>query len=284
MRMFSASHRERFKMAKSELILSSGKIVVKPKTKALLYSIIVVVLFFACFLVIPIDFGSIRLEQTPVILKKLFTPAPGKTWGDYFAYMLKLDEPIMETIRMSFAGTTIGAVLCLPVAFLSSRNIVKSKWLYQPTRVIMNFIRTLPTLVVVVIGAFFFGFNVFTAIIAISVFTFGIMTKMLYDTIETVDMGPFEALEACGANKQKAFSYAIFPQVMPIYLSYFIYTFEINVRSSVVLGYVGAGGIGVVINENIGIYYDRVGAIIIVLFVIVIILQLFSSSVRNKIQ
>jgi phosphonate transport system permease protein len=271
-------------MARESFVLTNGKVVIKPRTKIWLYTAIVLVLFFACFLVIPIDFRTIRLAQVSVILEKLFTPAPGKTWGDYFAYMLKLDQPIMETIRMSFAGTTIGAALCLPFAFLCSRNIVKSKWIYQPTRVFMNFLRTLPTLVVVVVVAFFFGFNVFTAIIAISIFTWSIMTKMLYETIETVDMGPFEALEACGGNKTKAFSYAVFPQVMPIYLSYFIYTFEINVRSSVVLGYVGAGGIGVVINENIGIYYDRVGAIIIVLFVLVIAIQLFSSWVRSKLQ
>lgn len=271
-------------MASSVIVLSNGKKVVKPANKTWIYFIIVVLVFLSCFLVIPVDFGSIRLNQTTVILKMLFTPAPGKTWGDYFAYMLKIDQPIMETIRMSFGGTVIGAVLSLPFSFLCSKNIVRNKFVNNFFRIFMNFVRTIPTLVVVVIIAFFFGFNVLTAIIAIAIFTFGIMTKMLYETIETVDMGPFEALEACGANQTKAFSFSVLPQVFPIYLSYFIYTFEINVRSSVVLGYVGAGGIGVVINDSVGLYYDRIGAIVIVLFVLVISIQLFSSWVRSKLQ
>jgi len=271
-------------MSRQALVLTNGKVVNKPRSKTIWYFITVLVFFFACFFVIPVNFNSIRLNQTFVILKLLFTPAAGKTWGDYFAYMLKLDEPIMETIRMSFAGTTIGALLCIPFAFFSSSNIVKKKWIYQPVRTIMNFVRTIPTLVTVVVIAFFFGFNIFTAIIAIAVFTWGIMTKMMYETIETVDMGPFEALEACGANHSKAFSFAVIPQIFPIYLSYFIYVFEINVRSSVILGYVGAGGIGVVISDNIGMYYDRVGAVVIVLFFLVIAVQLFSSWIRNKLQ
>lgn len=266
------------------MVLSNGKTVVKPANKTWIYAVIVVLVFFACFLVIPVDFGSIRFNQTLVILEMLFTPAPGKTWIDYFSYMLKIDQPIMETIRMSFGGTVIGAVLSLPFSFLCSKNIVKNNFVNKFFRIFMNFVRTIPTLVVVVIVAFFFGFNVLTAIIAIAIFTFGIMTKMLYETIETVDMGPFEALEACGANQTKAFSFSVLPQVFPIYLSYFIYTFEINVRSSVVLGYVGAGGIGVVINDSVGLYYDRIGAIVIVLFVMVIAIQLFSSWIRSKLQ
>lgn len=106
----------------------------------------------------------------------------------------------------------------------------------------------------------------------------------MYEIIEAVDIGPLEALESSGANKLKGFFYAVFPQVLPVYLGYFIYNFEINVRSSVILGYVGAGGIGVDIENNIGYRYDRVGGIIIVLFVLVLLLQAVTRYVRGKLQ
>ncbi len=265
-------------------VLTNGKTVIQPSGKTWIYFSVVVGFFIFCMFFIPIDFFAIRLGQTFKILKMMFSPDEGDTWWDYFAYTERLVEPILETLSMSFGGTVIGAVASLPLAFLAARNVVKKPGIYQSARLIMNFVRTIPVFVIAVIASFFFGIGVLPGIAAIAVFTFGIMTKMLYEAIETVDMGPFEALEANGANKIIAFRYAIFPQIVPIYLSYFIYTFEINVRSSVVLGFVGAGGIGVVISENIGFFYERVGMAIIVLFALVIGIQSFSSYVRGKLQ
>jgi len=270
-------------MARS-IQLSNGKIVVAPRRYGWIAGIVVLLFFVGCMFFIPIDPTIIHLNQTTVLLELLFTPADGKTWADYFAYAPRLQEPFLETLRMSFAGTVIGAVACLPLAILSSRNIVKTAWIYQPFRLLMNFIRTIPSLVIAIIATFFFGIGVLPGILSIAIFTFGIMTKMLYETIETVDMGPFEALEACGGNKTEAFKVAIFPQVFPIYLSYFIYNFEINVRSSVILGFVGAGGIGAVIQNNMGMFYDRVGLIIIILLVLVMVIQFMSGSIRRRLQ
>lgn len=271
-------------MNKRTITLDNGKTVVKPRSKIILPTIIVGVFFIICSFFIPISWYSIRLKEFPVILIKMFSPAPGKTWADYFAYLPTLKDPIMETLRMSFIGSLIGSLAALPFAILSAKNIVKTPWIYQPVRFFLNLVRTIPTLVLAVVAMFFLGLGPLPGIVAISIFTFGIMAKMLYEIIETVDMGPLEALESCGANKLKGFSYAVFPQILPVYLGYFIYNFEINVRSSVILGYVGAGGIGLYINENIGFRYDRVGGIVIVLFVLVVIIQAFTSYVRGKLQ
>lgn len=264
--------------------LTNGKIVVAPKRYGWIYGVFITLFFLGCMYFIPIDPTTIRISETDVLLKMLFTPAEGKTWAEYFGYAVKLKEPFLETLRMSFAGTVIGAVACLPLAVLSSKNIVKTAWIYQPFRLIMNFIRMIPSLVIAIIATFFFGIGVLPGIISIAIFTFGIMTKMLYETIETVDMGPFEALEACGGNKTEAFKVSIFPQVFPIYLSYFIYNFEINVRSSVILGFVGAGGIGSVIEYNMGMFYDRVGLVIIILLVMVMAIQFTSGAIRRRLQ
>ena len=106
---------------------------------------------------------------------------------------------------------------------------------------------------------------------------------MLYEKIETVDMGPFEAMEAVGATRLKAFIGAIMPQILPSYLSICLYTFEINVRYAAILGYVGAGGIGLILNEKIGWReYDKLGMILIMLFITVVIIENVSKYIRER--
>jgi phosphonate transport system permease protein len=185
---------------------------------------------------------------------------------------------------MSFAGTIIGSLMAVPLDVLSAKNIVKKPYIYIPARTIMNLFRTIPAMVLALIAVFFVGIGVLSGIIAITLFTFGIMSKMLFEVIETVDMSPFEALESTGATKTEAFRFAVIPQVTPIFISYLLYIFEINVRSSTILGYVGAGGIGTVIKDNILYNYDRVGASIILMFGIVLVVQLLSSFLRRRIQ
>jgi len=148
----------------------------------------------------------------------------------------------------------------------------------------MNLFRTIPAMVLALIAVFFVGIGVLSGIIAITLFTFSIMSKMLYEVIETIDMNPVEALESTGASKIESLRYAVMPQVTPIFLSYLIYIFEINVRSSTILGYVGAGGIGMIIKDNILYNYDRVGASIILMFFVILVVQLFSSFARGRLQ
>ena len=93
------------------------------------------------------------------------------------------------------------------------------------------------------------GFGVLAGTVAIMIFTFAIMSKMLYERIETIDMGAYLAIEATGATKTRAFFTAVIPQIMGTYLSLSLYSFEINIRYAAILGYVGAGGIGVILNN-----------------------------------
>lgn len=118
---------------------------------------------------------------------------------------------------------------------------------------------------------------------AIAVFTFAYIGKQLFEIIETVDMGPFEAREALGATRVRAFITAVFPQVLPTYLSVSLFCLEGNVRYASILGYVGAGGLGLIMNGKIGWReYSSVGMILIVLFVTVVIIEWFSHAVRKR--
>ncbi|MDD3113833.1 MAG: phosphonate ABC transporter, permease protein PhnE [Candidatus Izemoplasmatales bacterium] len=268
----------------TKFTLENGKTVTKPFNKIWIIVGVVILLLYLFSLLIPVNLGLIQLSELKVILQKMFSPKGTRTWGDYFGYLLTLQEPLVDTLSMSFAGTLIGSLMAIPLAVLSAKNIVKKAYIYLPARTIMNLFRTIPAMVLALIAVFFVGIGVLSGIIAITLFTFSIMSKMLYEVIETIDMNPVEALESTGASKIESLRYAVMPQVTPIFLSYLIYIFEINVRSSTILGYVGAGGIGMIIKDNILYNYDRVGASIILMFFVILVVQLFSSFARGRLQ
>lgn len=128
-----------------------------------------------------------------------------------------------------------------------------------------------------------FGLGTMAGTCAIAVFTFAYVGKQLFEIIETVDMGPYEAMEALGATRLQAFTTAVFPQVLPTYLSVSLFCLEGNVRYASILGYVGAGGLGLIMNEKIGWReYDSLGMILIVLFVTVIVIEALSHWLRKR--
>ena len=140
-------------------------------------------------------------------------------------------------------------------------------------------------MVLAVIGVAFFGIGTKAGIFAMVVFTMGIMIKLMYEKIETVDMHPFEAAMSTGGSKPKSFVTSIVPQILPDYFSNVIYTFEINIRASVILGFVNAGGIGKLIQEAMNNYeYNQIGAILIPLLILVWLLTWLSSVTRRVTQ
>ncbi len=211
------------------------------------------------------------------LLVKIFQP----NW-EFFP---KVVSPLVDTIKMSILGTVIGCVIALPVAILASSNINKNIVVVSIFRFILALIRTLPTLIIALVCALIFSLGTFSGTIAIAIFTFGIVAKMLFESIETIDMGPFEAMEALGANKFQAFWSACVPQILPVYLSHSLYCFEMNVRASAILGYVGAGGLGITINERIGWRdYNSLGVVLLSLFVVVVAIDFFSEYLRRKLS
>ena len=211
------------------------------------------------------------------ILEKLFRPK----W-DFFP---KVITPLVDTIKMSILGTVIGCAAALPIAVLASSNIDHNKFIVSLLRVILGLIRTLPTLVIALVCALIFSLGTFAGTVSIAIFTFGIVAKMLYESIETIDMGPFEAMEALGADKFQAFWSACVPQILPVYLSHCLYCFEMNVRASAILGYVGAGGLGITINERIGWRdYNGLGMVLLSLLVVVVCIEFLSEFLRKKLS
>ncbi|WP_461180169.1 phosphonate ABC transporter, permease protein PhnE [Virgibacillus kimchii] len=191
-------------------------------------------------------------------------------------------RPLVETIQMAIIATTVAAVLTVPLALMAARNIVAWKPLYYVTRTGLNILRTIPDLVLAVIFVGLFGVGVFPGILALIIFSLGILAKLISETIESVDMNPLEAMRESGGNVFQVIWYALIPQVLPQYTSLVLYVFEINIRASVVLGLVGAGGIGLILNQQLGFYnYPNAMMIIIMIFIVVIIIEYISSKIRE---
>lgn len=261
------------------ITLPNGNTVARPRSRMPLIIGVLVVVVWASVLLTGFDISIIikRGNQFTYILNRIFHPK--------FEYFSKVVNPLLDTIKMSILGSVLGATLALPFSVVASTNINKSGWIVSVCRFLLNIIRTLPTLVIAKFAALIFGLGTFAGTVAITVFTFGVVSKMMYEAIETIDMGAFEAMESAGGNKFQSFWTACFPQILPTYLSYCLYSLEMNIRAAAILGYVGAGGLGLLINERIGWRdYEGLGMVLLALFVVVFIIENTSQYLRKKLS
>lgn len=262
-----------------KITLPNGHTVMKPRSRMPLILIILGLVIWASVELTGFDFGVIlrRGNQFTVILAQLFQP----DW----TYFGKVVDPLVDTIKMSVLGSVLGATLALPFAVVASTNINRSGVSVGILRFLLNIIRTLPTLIIAKLAALIFGLGTFAGTAAITVFTFGVVSKMMYESIETIDMGAYEAMESAGGSKYQSFRTACFPQILPTYLSYCLYSLEMNIRAAAILGYVGAGGLGLLINERVGWRdYHGLGMLLLCLFVVVFIIENTSQYLRKKLS
>lgn len=259
--------------------LSNGHSVNRPRSR----------LFLALFFLLPMVAISLkitrfdlalvlkRIQHLMGILEKIVQPD--------LNYFSKVWPPLVDTLKMSLLGSAVGSLLSLPFAVLASANITRNPFLKGASRLFINIIRTLPTLIIASVCALVFGLGTFAGSLAIMLFTFGVVSKMLYESIETIDMGPYQALESMGATRYQAFMSACMPQILPTYLSHSLYSFEMNIRAASILGYVGAGGLGILISERIGWRdYQSLGTVLIALFATVLLIDSLSGFFRRKLS
>lgn len=210
------------------------------------------------------------------ILGDLFFPFDVK-------YLSRLTPPMLETIQMAIVGSVLGSLLAIPFAIFAARNFSKIPAIAVPVRVFLSIFRTIPAMVFAAMFSAVFGFGTFAGVLALVIFTMGLVAKLTYESIESIDEGPVESLKATGATSLSILRYAIIPQVLPQFLSYVLYAFEVNIRAAAVLGYVGAGGIGDYYSRTLSfLRYSKTGSIIVYTFVVVIIIDFMSSKIREK--
>ncbi|MBQ9616517.1 MAG: phosphonate ABC transporter, permease protein PhnE, partial [Selenomonadaceae bacterium] len=189
---------------------------------------------------------------------------------------------ILETIAIAFLSTVIGTLLAIPVSFLSSTNIVPRP-VALVFRAIVLFIRTIPSLVWALIWVRVTSTGPFCGVVTQSVCSIGMISKMNVTAIENLDTGVLEALDACGANTFEKIRVGVLPQLSASFVSTAIYRFDINLKDATLLGIVGAGGIGSPLNDAIGnMRWNRVGAFLIVLIVMVVVIEFVSTRIRAR--
>jgi phosphonate transport system permease protein len=201
--------------------------------------------------------------------------------------LLDVVNAMIETIFMALLATTIATILAIPLSFLAASNITKRGFLgsgvYYVSRFIFNILRSWEPMVIVVVGALIVGFGAFAGVIALVIVTTASLGKMFSEAVENIDPGPIEALTASGANRLQVVLYAIVPQIVPDFLSYIIYHWDINVRISTVIGYVGGGGIGYLLQQDINTFqYQKAGTAILVIIIVVWTLDFLSAEIRKR--
>lgn len=245
--------------------------------KQLLGLLILLLLCQFSMVVTDADFQKIaeNSDQIVVFLSRLVRPD--------FGYFPRLIEPLIKTLQMSLLGTFLGVVIAVPVSFLATTVVTGNPVISAIFRFFLGVVRTIPTLLLAALFVAIFGIGEATGVLTIAVFTFGMVSQLMFQVIETIDYDPIEAQQAVGATRMQIAVWAIAPQVFSQFASYSFYAFEVNVRASTVLGYVGAGGIGVILNSSLALLkYERVSIILLTILVTVAVVDAISERVRRS--
>jgi phosphonate transport system permease protein len=196
-------------------------------------------------------------------------------------------QAIFVTIFMAMLSTTIATIVAAPLSFLAASNITKrgavGTAVYYITRFFFNLTRSYDPLVMATVFGIWLGFGPFPGVLALTVVTIASLGKMFSEAVENIDQGPIEALTATGANRVQTVVFSVIPQIVPDFVSYIIYHWDINVRISTIIGFVGGGGIGLFLNERINLLdYHKAGTAIWAIVAVVWTMDFLSSEVRKK--
>jgi len=190
---------------------------------------------------------------------------------------------LLETVLIAFLATVIGTCCAFVLSFPASRNLMRNKALLFACRRTLEVARTVPDLVYALIFVFCFGIGPLAGVLAIAVHTTGSLGKLFSEVNENADLKPVEGLRAAGAGWLQTVRYAVVPQVLPNHVSYTLLRFEINVRSSSIIGFVGAGGLGQEIRTAISFqYYTDISALFLMILLTVIVIDLTCERIRHS--
>jgi phosphonate transport system permease protein len=238
--------------------------------------------------------GGESAAQILTYARKLFPPDLSKD------FLLKTGYWILETFAMSFLGTILAVLIACSLVFVSSRNLMftgllfemerRRPWaralrtaLYLIAKAALNLLRTVPHLVWALILVFAIGLGPFPGMLALGIHTGGVLGRLFGEVMENVETQPIEALQATGASRLQILFYGILPQVLPECAAYTLYRWEVNIREAVILGYVGAGGLGQQIQIAISLFLEhRLFTLILAIYLIVTAVDTLSAYLRSR--
>jgi phosphonate transport system permease protein len=196
-------------------------------------------------------------------------------------------EAMMVTIFMALLSIVIATIVAAPLSFLAAANITRRGVLgtivYYIARSIFNITRSYDPLVMATVFGFWLGFGPFAGALALTLVTIASLGKLFSEAIESIDLGPIEAIQATGANRLQTVWFAVVPQIVPDFVSFIIYHWDINVRISTIIGFVGGGGIGYYLSQRINEFqYNKAGTAIWAIVIVVWSMDFLSAEVRKR--
>lgn len=251
--------------------------------RQLIYLTLIAAVVVGCLGILQMDF------------RKMFDPSPnfGRLLSDFVTVDLTpgvFDQVLREmlvTIFQALIATTFGALIALPFSFLAARNLMDrspvSRAIYYAVRSVFNVLRSIEALLYVAIFVFWVGIGAFAGSLALAVTTFALIGKLFSEAIENIDPGPLEAITATGATRLQAIVYGILPQIVPPFISYSIYQWDINIRISTIIGFAGGGGIGLLLSTFFGqLQYHKAGTAVLLIVLVVTAMDFASARIRQK--
>ncbi len=228
-----------------------------------------------------------NIHRFPSYIVRLFHLENGQpVWTDFGEWFWGLPRWLRllgETLLMAYAGTVLGAAGAFVLSFFAAANVAPARWLRLVVRRFCELCRTVPELVFALIFVIAFGLGPMAGVLAVAIHTLGALGKLFAEVVENIDMKPVEGISAGGASWTVAMRFGALPQTLSNFVSYALLRFEINVRSSAVMGFVGAGGIGQDLIEAIRkFYYSDVSAILVLIVITVSVIDALTSRLRHR--
>ena len=242
----------------------------------------VISVFIAFYAYIYIDL-EIDLKELLTNSSKYIVDVTARMLPPDFSNFGKLANSMFETIEIAMLGTLLAIILSIPMALLSARNITPNYTAYLISRIFTIFFRALPEFIVAMILVIAVGFGAIPGVLALGFHTMGFLAKFYAEAIEHINTNPIDALESMGASKWQVIAFGVIPQVIPSFMAHNFYILDRNIRMATMLGIVGAGGIGYELQSSFRMFeYERVSAIIILIFFTIFVIDRISSYIREK--
>ncbi|MFC5367257.1 phosphonate ABC transporter, permease protein PhnE [Salinirubrum litoreum] len=229
------------------------------------------------FLDVNYEFLATAPREFGDLVERMYPPNVGYS-GDILG-------PLIETINIAVLGTILAVIASVPVALLGAENTAPNQLGYGLGKFIISFTRSVNVIIWALIFVIIIGPGALAGVLAIAVRSIGFTSKLIAEAIEEIDPGQVEAIRATGANPVEAAIYGIVPQIKPAFVGVSTYRWDINVRASTIIGFVGAGGIGVELTTSINFFrWQNVLTILIAILAIVIFSEVTSAYLRRKVR
>jgi phosphonate transport system permease protein len=208
-----------------------------------------------------------------------------RMWPPRWSYLPAIVAPLLETIHIATLGTAIAVVFSVPIAFLAARNTTLNGFTWAVGRGLLVASRSVNTVIWGLVFVAIFGPGALAGVAAVAARSVGFLAKLVAEAIEEADAGPIEAIRATGAGTGQVYLIGILPQVIPVVLGTTVYRWDINIRESSVLGFVGAGGIGLHLYASINQFaWQQVLVVLVAILAIVLLSEAVSAYARGRIS